>query len=242
MKLILINIWEGRLTRPLEDLLRAEKPDVLCLQEVIRITGDTAGIFLTLEEIQEILGYKYVFFSPVFTMGFMRRMADFGNAIVSKFPITARETLFTNDEYVPDYDYLEHSQNIRNLQYVKLDTPSGVVHVLNHHGHRIPDHKNGDAETMRQCQLIADFVSKLEGKVVLAGDFNLVPTSPSLAPINSLLKNLTVKSGVKTTRNELTHKTEVCDYIFVSKDVKVKSFRVDDAIVSDHKALILEFD
>jgi endonuclease/exonuclease/phosphatase family metal-dependent hydrolase len=45
----------------------------------------------------------------------------------------------------------------------------------------------------------------------------------------------------ETTRNELTHKTEVCDYVFVSDDVKVKEFYASDRLVSDHAALILDF-
>jgi endonuclease/exonuclease/phosphatase family metal-dependent hydrolase len=33
-----------------------------------------------------------------------------------------------------------------------------------------------------------------------------------------------------------------CDYVFTSTDIKIINFGVSDTLVSDHKALILEFE
>lgn len=115
------------------------------------------------------------------------------------------------------------------------------MHVLNHHGHHVPNHKNGDQETVRQCQMIVDYIEKLEGSVALCGDFNLQPESESLELINVKLFNHAKEHGVLTTRTPLTYKTEVCDYIFTSLDIKVKDFQILDDIASDHKALVVEF-
>jgi len=76
----------------------------------------------------------------------------------------------------------------------------------------------------------------------LAGDFNLSPHSESLKIINGRLTNLPLKYRLKTTRTLLTHKTEVCDYLFVSKDITVNDFYASKKLVSDHLALILDFD
>ncbi len=185
---------------------------------------------------------SYAFMSPVFTLGMMARKADFGNCIISKYPIKNEETIFTGKQYVADFDFLNHDPNMRNLQHAVIKLPNGTdLNILNHHGHHIHQHKNGDAETMRQCSIIADNINKIEGRLILAGDFNLAPHSDSLEQINKLVKNLSIEAGLKTTRTQLTHKKEVCDYIFVSKKIKVISFDVSDEIVSDHKALIMEF-
>lgn len=91
----------------------------------------------------------------------------------------------------------------RNLQHVQVALPSGKAwRVFNHHGHYNPLHKKGNAETMRQCQIIADKVKACTGPIVLAGDFNLTPRSVS---------------------------------------VDVTAFRASDEVVSDHQALIMEF-
>lgn len=173
----------------------------------------------------------------------MSRKAHFGNCIISKFPIKSSDTVFTGEEYNADFDVLNHSFNVRNLQHVVLELPGGsVLNVLNHHGHHVNQHKNGDSETMRQCGIIADKIKEIDGKVIVTGDFNLAPHSESLELINVLLTNLSIKAELETTRTQLTHKTEVCDYIFVSDGIKVQSFKALDDIVSDHKALVMDFE
>ncbi len=131
---------------------------------------------------------------------------------------------------------------MRNLQLADIKTPGGeTIHVLNHHGHHVNQHKNGDKETMRQCRIIADEIKKLSGKVVVCGDFNLSPHSESIEQINTLLTNLSIKNKLTTTRNQLTHKSEVCDYIFVNNEIVVNTFESSEEIISDHMALIVNF-
>jgi endonuclease/exonuclease/phosphatase (EEP) superfamily protein YafD len=171
----------------------------------------------------------------------MQRTAEFGNCILSKLPFSAKETIFTKGEFVHDFDFKKHDYNIRTLQHVAIQTQDGPIHILNHHGHHIPNHKNGDEETLRQCGQIADYIEKLSNKVLLTGDFNLSPNSESLEKINKVLTNLCIVNNVETTRTIFTHKNEVCDYIFVSNDVVVNKFDVLDDLASDHRALIAEF-
>lgn len=235
-------MWGGRLELPILKFVKAENPDILCLQEAIDIKGGRSAMFASVEEIQAVIDAKHVFMSPVFTFNYMNRRADFGNCIISKYPIKSRATIFTAHQHFPDFDFLHQHATMRNLQLAKVMLPDGrSVHILNHHGHHNHQHKEGDAETMRQCGIIAEKISELNGRIIVAGDFNLEPHSKSLEQINRLLSNLTIKAKLTTTRTHLTHKTEVCDYVFVSEQIQVKSFRAVDEIVSDHKALILEF-
>lgn len=148
-----------------------------------------------------------------------------------------------NLDKVEDFDFLENTDYNagRSLQHATVEYQGKSLHILNHHGHHIGSHKNGDEETMRQCGLIADYTKRLEGPVVLCGDFNLIPDSSSLEQINAVLVNHVKDKGIISTRTPLTHKTEACDYIFTSPDIEVKNFQVLDDIVSDHKALTIEF-
>lgn len=242
MKLLQLNMWGGRLEPQILKLMTAEIPDILCLQEAIELKGGKSAMFVTIEEIQKAINAEYVFMSPVFSLNYMNRKADFGNCIISKYPIENTETIFTGKQYIADFDFLNHDPNMRNLQHAELVLPDkSKLHILNHHGHHIHQHKNGDKETMRQCGIIANEIKKLNGRLILSGDFNLAPRSESLQQINTLLDNLSIRFKLKTTRTQLTHKTEVCDYIFVSNEIKVNSFRALNDIVSDHKALVMEF-
>lgn len=171
----------------------------------------------------------------------MKREAQNGLAILSNTSFLTTYNAFTRLEYISNFDILDTDYNVRSLQHVTINYECSPLHVLNHHGHHVPHHKDGDEETMRQCQMIVDYIKKLEGPIVLCGDFNLHPDSKSLDLINKVLINHAKEQGVKTTRNHLTTKTEVCDYIFTSSDIKVKNFAVLDDIVSDHQALTIEF-
>ena len=95
---------------------------------------------------------------------------------------------------------------------------------------------------MRQVKQIVEYIKHLDGSVILCGDFNLSPESESIKLIDRNLVNLSVVHKLKTTRSKLTYKNEVCDYVFASHDIKVNSFIMDDTIISDHNALLLDFD
>ena len=239
MKILQLNIWGGKLGKQIIELLEIHQPDVVCFQEVVKLTTLDRLFFHSLGEYEK-LGFQS-FFSPVFGFTLMNQKAEFGNAILSKNGFSEQNTVFTRKEYVSDMDMLDKDYNIRNLQHVAVEHGGEKIHILNHHGHHIDSHKNGDEETMRQCKMIADYIKNLSGKIILCGDFNLAPESQSIGQINELLNNHCLNPDIKTTRTPLTHKTEVCDYIFTSKDIEVKSFAVLENIASDHAALLLEF-
>jgi endonuclease/exonuclease/phosphatase family metal-dependent hydrolase len=242
MKLLQLNAWSGRLEKQIQHLIVQEKPDVICLQEALSIKGGSnGGWFLTVDDIKQLYGMDLVY-SPTISFSFMRRKAEFGNAIFVKGKIVDEKTVFTRLEYKKDFDFEGDDYNIRNLLHVTINNNGQKLHILTHHGHHVPSHKRGDEETLRQCNKIVEYVKGLQGEVILTGDFNLEPHSESIEKINKILRNLSIEAKLITTRTSLTHKTEVCDYIFVNDKVQVKEFKVLDDVVSDHKALVLEFE
>ncbi len=242
VKLIQLNVWwGGKLTGNLAKFVKDQGADIMCMQEAASLEG-SSGMFLPTQEIQEIGNFKDTAFAPMVTINFMHRKASMGNAIASKFPFLKTDSAYIYLEHNDDFDWDKHDYNVRNFLHCVLDVKGKQVHVITHHGYHIPEHKNGDSESLRQMKEIADYIKKLDGPVILTGDFNLAPHSESLEVINSLLSNLSVKYKLKTTRNQLTHKNEVCDYIFVNDQVKVKNFEMSKELVSDHAALILDFD
>jgi endonuclease/exonuclease/phosphatase family metal-dependent hydrolase len=241
IKILQLNVWGGKLGKQIVDLLNREKADVACLQEPIEFPGGLSILFEDLDEIKQKTGYQYCFFNPQFGYKFMNREARSGMAILSNLPFIETNAIFTRLEYVSNFDILDMDYNVRSLQHVVVEKEGKRVHILNHHGHHVPDHKNGNEETNRQCKMIVDYIQKLNGSVVLCGDFNLSPNSESLEQINKVLVNHVNHHEILTTRTPLTHKTEVCDYIFTSSDIEVKNFQVLDDIASDHKAITIEF-
>lgn len=242
MKLIQVNIWCGKLGYPLIDFLNEEQPDIVCMQEVSNLPGHAGPLFTTLDEIMAKTNFTHVASAPVFAYRFMKRMYHFGNAIVSNLPFQDTNVIFTKGSYLEDFDITEDDINIRNFQDVSIKIGKKTLHILNHHGHFVGDSKYGNAETLRQMKILADHIGGLYEPTILCGDFNLAPNSPSIALINDRLTNLPIKYGVSNTYSQLHAFNIVCDYIFVSKDIKVQDFKVSEKLVSDHKALILEFE
>jgi endonuclease/exonuclease/phosphatase family metal-dependent hydrolase len=242
MKIIQLNVWAGRLQNQLLGFFEKEQADILCLQEAISYDKEDAAVFTTIENLQSRFNLKYSVIAPVFSFKLMNGSAKFGNCILSRFPVQKSEVIFTNLEYKENFDFNEHNSNVRNFIHIVIKIKEQEYNFLTHHGYHIPDHKNGDAETLRQMKQLGEYIDRLKGPIVLTGDFNLALHSESLNQINKRLTNLSSKYHLKTTRSTLTHKTEVCDYIFVNKEVKTKNFRVSDELISDHKALILDFD
>jgi len=235
-------MWGGRLDRELRKFMIAEKPDILCLQEAISFdASNDSGFFFTIENIQAELGLKYSVIAPVFSFRYMNGVAKFSNCILSRYPILKSETVFTHLEHKEDFIFGQDSSNVRNFIHAVIETDKKQCNILTHHGYHVPEHKHGNEETMRQMALLSNYIKELDGPVILTGDFNLAPTSESLKELNSQLTNLSMTHKLETTRNQLVYKTEVCDYVFVSDQVKVDSFKAREEIVSDHKALELKF-
>jgi endonuclease/exonuclease/phosphatase family metal-dependent hydrolase len=241
IKILQLNIWGGRLGQQVINLINEQKPDIVCLQEVTRTAGGNAFLVTDIEEINESCNYPHLDYTAQFQYNLQKRKAEGGLAILSTLPFANTTSFFTRGEYVDDFDLSDTDYNIRALQHVAVVLENGkTVHILNHHGHHLPNHKQGDEETLRQCQMIVDYVMTLDGPAVLCGDFNLIPTSASLEKINTILSNHALITQATTTRTNLTHKTEVCDYIFTSPELETANFQILDDIASDHKALTIE--
>lgn len=242
MRLMQLNSWMNRLDKQIVDLIHDETPDIITFQEALSSEHKGSTLLATLEQIQDRTNFKYKDMAGVLRFPMMKASVEFGNAVLTNYPPTNRATIFTSGKFVDNFDFAEDDYNVRNLQHVAVQTPQGILHVLTHHGYHINAHKNGNDATLAACMKIHDYIKDLDGPVILTGDFNLSPDSPSLIPLNSLLRNLAAETNLITTRSLLTHKNEVCDYIFVNKQINVKRFWMSDEIVSDHNALFLEFD
>lgn len=242
MKLLQLNAWSIRLAARIEDMVAKEKPDVITLQEVFESVSNL-GFFPTLTEFANDLNLQHQYFSPVYGFQFIGANTQFGNAVLTHLSFDDTSTQFTNLRYKDNFSFDKDDYNIRNFQHaVMRDKNDDIVHIINHHGYHISGHKRGDNATLKACRQIIEYALKLEGPVIIAGDFNLEPDSESIGIIDQHFRNLTKEYGLTTTRTDLTHKTEPCDYIFVNDKIDVINFYPSEVVASDHKGLVLDFE
>lgn len=242
MRLLQLNAWTIRLATRIEDMVAKEAPDIIALQETFESDADL-GFFPTLTELADKLRFQHRYHSPVYGVQFMASKPEFGNAIISNLAFGERQTRFTNLEYKESMSLEDDDYNVRNFQHVTINDQDGrQVHIINHHGYHVPGHKNGNDFTKKACQQITDYAKQLEGAVIISGDFNLLPDSESIEIINKDFRNLTKEYDLQTTRTDLTHKTEPCDFMFVNDNIEVNDFYASDVVASDHQGLVLDFE
>jgi len=264
MKLITLNValFEANNSKLIK-FLKAQKADIICLQEVVKEIDTTVlHEYITKKPIDLATSeLSYTFFGPNSIMdrfdmeGFhghdafhfdLEGLAEMGNYTKSKFKITKGQNIFVQNHFTyttdrskwPDEDY-------RAVLLTDLEIGKKKLRVLNYHGIWTRN-KLGNEKSFEACEKINSLALEANGDVVICGDFNLFPDTSSMKIFNKNFISLVDKYKVKTTRpasNELNKlDRNVVDYIWVSKSINVKSFEVIESDVSDHLPLILEFD
>lgn len=252
MKIVQINVWQGRIFDPLLAFLRDEKPDIVFAQEIFSyphpIIGSSAWKqFRTLEQITEQGGFMHVYFALSTTFPMFGEELSYGNAILSKYPFTHTFTRYTagpGPVHVDNPNTYDHNLT-RNFQHAIIDTGRTKLNLINHHGHWV-NHPLGDAQSTVRLQIVADYITGLEGPTLAGGDLNLSPTSPA---IRKFAETTGLRDVLSSTSPEGTlsaahfmNESIFCDYLFASPELKITHTSVSDNLVSDHKALVIEID
>lgn len=256
MKLITLNTWGGRAGKePLLSFFKKHKDgvDIFCLQEVFAAQYDGYDKRLTanqklnvsmmmnngMQDIRDTLGSGYAtLYHPHF-------YDLFGLMMVAKqkYSILESGDIFVHKHkgYIAEDDLANHA---RNIQYAKMNINGKSITIVNFHGLWNGKGKTDSEERILQSKNIISFLKEVKGEIILCGDFNLRPDTKSIALLEDFgLRNLITEYGVTSTRTSYYKKEEkFADYVLVTKGVEVKDFKVLPDEVSDHSALLLEFE
>jgi endonuclease/exonuclease/phosphatase family metal-dependent hydrolase len=225
VRLLQLNIWQGRLLFNLLKLLDQVQPDIMCVQEAFSSEGPVATperVFNSLDLIKAHMGYKYLYFSPTFTSVYSGVSASFGNAILSRYPLSETRTVFTNGDYVPDYNPKTFNINIRNLQLARISHDNKDVVIANHHAHWVID-PLGDEVSIEKMKQVRTALQTVNLPLVFTGDLNVVAASPSMREFDGFLEDLTATHNIPSTLSVAGKVTGVArDHILVSPEVKIQ--------------------
>ncbi len=243
MKLISLNLWGGRVREPLLEFFKSRvDTDVFCLQEVYHdahgkdTIWDKANLD-TLDDVRQVLPDHTVFYHP--------HLGDWwGLALFAEKSIAFHEV---GESYVHLYKGHDMEREVlghtaKNLQYGHMTFKGKPLTIINFHGLWNGKGKTDCAERIEQSKKIAAFIAGIKGEIIFCGDFNLLPDTQSIKMIEETgLRNLITEYGITSTRTSFYDKPEkFADYMFVSKGLQVKDFKVLPDEVSDHAPLLLE--
>jgi len=232
MRIIFLNSWFGEAGKPFFDFIKKEssKTDIFCFMEF------TPDLFIKVSEI--LTGHT----------GFIEK----GMVLESKGVVDCQVIFTRKDINVTASGKLNLYKNATNDvgfgSFVIFEKEGKIINLLNIHGKSQPGHKMDTPARIKQSKILIDFFKDKNGPKIIGGDFNLNLDTKSVKMFEeSGYRNLIRDYKIKNTRNELSWKQfnnvqHFADYVFVSKDVKVKKFEVPYLEISDHLPLILDFE
>lgn len=253
MRIVSLNTWGARVYQPLVDFLKREagQTDIFCFQEVYHTLTDRTNSgphpqprVDGLAQITAALGSQFrVMYTPAERgydeSGRVDFHLEFGNAMFVRKGIALRE----QDEvfvYQTIDDVEEHtpSDQPRAIQVSRLEDYT----IINFHGLWQKDTNKQDTPArLEQSRRLREVMDRYPVRLILCGDFNLIPDGRSIAILEKGMKNLVKEYGITSTRSSLYAKPfRLADYILVSPDVEVTDFKVLSDEVSDHLPLVLE--
>lgn len=243
LKVLTLNIWHGGMIfGPLLKFLKKENADILLIQEVY--DGKDAKLekrLRTFEIFKKELDYPYHIFAPaVFDTSKVENIKR-GVATFSKFPVASSKTTFYDVPYGPfDIDNSTDYQLLpMNLLHTAIDGQKSI-NVFNTHG--IWGWEGLDNK--RRLQMSETILREAKGKenVIVAGDFNLLPSTKAVGNLKKHFKSV-FDMELKTTFN-MKRKVDPAfehtpvDMIFVSKSIEIVDRYCPQVDVSDHLPLI----
>lgn len=212
---------DGKLDVPrIAQVILSVEPDLVALQEVDKNTTRTGKVNQDIE-LANITKMNSVFGSNITFQG-----GQYGNAILSKFPIIKNKNFL-----LPNVDSGEQRGLLRSQ--IQISNKENVLFFSTH-----LDHRRSDTERLASAEAINQIIS-LDNKspAILAGDFNDVPESPTLKELGKLWLR-TNKKILKTI--PASKPSRQIDYIFVQPKERwkiIESQILDEDIASDHRAI-----
>ena len=202
-----------------------EKPDILGLNEVRN--GSTSTYVDQPAVLAGICGGTPVF-GKAFSFG---KNKDYGNAIISKFPILSSKTVMIPDPVVRKYDgYYE----TRAVLCAEIDCGGKPLTVLSTHFGLNPDEQENAVNT------VMDLLHTIDTPVIFMGDLNVTPDHDVIRQLGTVLHNTAAELG----QVEFTFSSDnphMCiDYIWYRGLTPLNIHAVKE-IYSDHFPLVAEF-
>ena len=203
-------------------IIKKYNPDIIGLNEVYNDVENK----VTLEQVKYIaskLGYKYCYFGRAITI---LETIDYGNAIISKYPIEDVTVHMIEDPIIKDENV--HYET-RNIIETKINVNDEIINVfVTHIGLATTEQANGISKLL---SLIKD------NKVVIMGDFNMEEDNENIKTLSNVVDNTSyLFNDIKLSFPSINSKIKI-DYIF-TKNLEVLDSQILNDVGSDHLPVI----
>ena len=154
----------------------------------------------------------------------------FGNAMLSRLPVKECVTVPIPD---PDPKTGDEYYETRALLIMKTATTPELTFLITHFGLNDDEQQNAVKTVLENLP---------EENCVLMGDFNVRPDNRVLDPIRARMTDAADAMGVQPLTFPADKPDRKIDYIFVSNNIKVNSFKAEEVVLSDHRPVSAEIE
>ena len=203
-------------------VIRAERPDVVALQEVDRRWGGRSAFEDQPARLCEMTGM-----TGHFGAALEREGGEYGNLIVSRYAL--REC------FVEPLPRLSETSEQRCVVGALMVVEGGPVRVYCTHLQH-----NSAEERSAQVRALLGLIARRDGPAVLAGDFNAQPQQEELRPLMRAMTDAWTSVSVEPGYTiPSTGPAKRIDYVFGSGGVRVVDARVVGTRASDHLPVVV---
>ncbi len=200
-------------------VIRRSDADLIALEEVDRGVKRSDGVDQP-ARLAALTGMQAVFEKNADVQG-----GDYGNAVLSRLPVEHCE-----NHLLPRMPGNEQ----RGLLEVHLRVGGRPLTFFATHF----DHQKDDAERLASVAALRELLATTEGPVIVAGDLNATPDSPTLEQLHAFLDDAAAEAGSDALTFPADAPDRRIDYILYRPDsgLRVTAYKViPDAVASDHR-------
>lgn len=242
LKYLTLNVWlGGKVFAPLMEFIGQSNADIFSFQEVYDGAEASAEErFRTMQALRQVLPAHHHAFAPAMLDTAVTPATDLGNAIFSRWSITASDVTFFGPPYGKIPSNVENAPVApRNMLHLTLDVAGTPVDIFNVHGIWREDGED-NAERLHMSQVIQKAV-RGKSHAILSGDFNARQQTETMRGIGRVLTpvfgdELVTTFNMKYKKNP-GFATAAVDMIFVGSGFRVLERTCHTEDVSDHRAL-----
>lgn len=218
LKVITFNIHYGKISNldAIGDFLKSIGADIIALQEVDK-NQRRSNNFNQGEYLAKYLDMSYIY-GPNIKLG----NSQYGNAILSKFPI-----LEANNHTLPS------ALEPRGILEARINVNGELITILNTHL------AISDRERIGQVDSILRIIGDRRKNIILLGDFNEIPEGDNIIRIKETFKDLWETYGETEGFTFPNWNPGVrIDYIFIGNGFAIEEVYISTEALSDHLPVI----
>ena len=248
-------IDKGTTKEKIFDLIKEEKPDIVCFQEYYHSSGKDS--YLTEKETMENTNAT---FAHIQDMGTFSKNEKCGIATFSKFPIINKgkisfgvkennvcifSDILVNKDTIRIYnihmasiafapkDYKFIDDIAQNKETNEVEGSKGILKRL----------KRAFIKRTRQSEIVAEHLEACPYEIIICGDFNDTPSSYAYKTVAKNLSDAFTQAGIGFGKSYIGKFPSFrIDYILHSKELKPYEFITHSEKLSDHRAISCLFE